>query len=114
MYVCLEKETDKLIYSNSVCPKAFILDALKNGCKEEDLEIKEVTIEEWEALVAEANKPTLQELAKKELSITDIGMIRVIEDIIDILIINKTITEADLPQLVIDKINARKNLRSEL
>ena len=80
------------------------------GHNREDLEIQEVTTEEWEALVAAANKPTPQEEAKKELSATDAGMARVAEDIIDLLMVEGYA----FPQSVLDKIAERKALREKL
>lgn len=55
-----------------------------------------------------------KEEAKRQLAETDTKMIRVIEDIIDVLVAKKVIDYNDLAQEVQDKINERKLLREKL
>jgi hypothetical protein len=52
--------------------------------------------------------------AKDRLAHTDSGMPRIIEDLIDLLVAKGTITLADLPLAVRDKLAARKELRAKL
>jgi len=68
------------------------------------------------AWVEDADKVTQKVIddAKMELSQTDNGMIRVIEDLIDVLILKNTIKFDDLPVEVQDKINNRKVLRDKI
>jgi hypothetical protein len=110
MYVCIQKSTGKMVDSNSTCDKSLIKNAIGYGYEESDLEAKEISTAEWEALIAEANQPTPQEAAKKELSATDAGVARVAEDIFDALVAEGYA----FPQEVMDKIAARKALRAAL
>lgn len=55
-----------------------------------------------------------KEEAKMLLAETDIKMIRVIEDVIDIFITKKVINYKDLPETAQEKLNERKLLREKL
>jgi hypothetical protein len=49
-----------------------------------------------------------------ELAATDAGLGRVVEDLIELLTAKGTITQEELPQAARDKIEARKQMRSEM
>lgn len=51
---------------------------------------------------------------KKQLSSSDSELIRVLEDLIDILINNGTIRMTDLPPKALEKLSARKQVRNKL
>lgn len=50
----------------------------------------------------------------ESLSLSDAGMVRVIEDLVDILIKKKIILFTDLPEQAQEKILSRKNVREQL
>lgn len=51
---------------------------------------------------------------KKQLASSDSDLIRVLEDLIDILIKNGTIRMTDLPPKALEKLSARKQVRMKL
>ena len=51
---------------------------------------------------------------KAELSVLDIGFIRVLEDLIDALLANGTLRLTDLPPEALAKLNQRKHTRKRL
>lgn len=51
---------------------------------------------------------------KKTLSASDADLVRVLEDLIDVLITNGTIRLTDLPPQALEKINARKRTRQRM
>lgn len=51
---------------------------------------------------------------KKQLASSDSDLIRVLEDLIDILIKNGTIRMTDLPPKALEKLSARKQVRKNL
>lgn len=55
-----------------------------------------------------------KDIAKQSLADTDKYMARITEDLIDILISKKIISESDIPKSVSDKLNERKVLRSKI
>lgn len=72
----------------------------------------------WETLPADA--PELAAFAavlaggQKELATTDLGLVRVVEDLIDLLIERDVIRFTDLPPAAQDKLFARRSLRTSL
>lgn len=55
-----------------------------------------------------------QEQVKRSLTLTDIDMVRVTEDLIDLLIAKQVFTFTELPKAVQDKLGARKQLRKDI
>lgn len=51
---------------------------------------------------------------KEKLSSSDRDLIRVLEDLIDVLIVNGTIRLTDLPPKALEKLTARKQVRQRL
>lgn len=51
---------------------------------------------------------------KKQLSSSDADLVRVLEDLIDVLIANGTIRLTDLPPQALEKITERKQVRRRL
>lgn len=51
---------------------------------------------------------------KAELSVLDVGFIRVLEDLIDALLANGTLRLTDLPPEALAKLNQRKHTRKRL
>jgi len=115
MKVCVEKLTGKLIEASSSSDEKTLIDnALGFGCGKDDVEVKDITREEYKEFLLAVNKPAPREAAKKELAATDAGMSRVVEDLVTALLAKGILKEADLPQAVIDKISTRKELRTSL
>jgi hypothetical protein len=56
----------------------------------------------------------LHEQAKRTLTLTDTEMVRVIEDLIDLLIAKQSFTFTELPKAVQDKLGTRKQLRKDI
>lgn len=65
-------------------------------------------------LDAHLNPEPIQPTAGEQLAATDAGMIRMIEDVTDVLIRKGLITESDLPQAAQDKLTNRKALRAQM
>lgn len=62
-----------------------------------------------------ADDPFMQsEQSLQGLYLSDLGMIRIIEDLIDVLIDKNVITITDLPAQAVSRIQARKKLRKHL
>ncbi|HBC94388.1 MAG TPA: hypothetical protein DCZ10_16185 [Pelotomaculum sp.] len=114
MRVCIQKSTGILRGScSSSLPETLITQAIQDyGIPEIDLEVREVTVAQYKALLDVLPKPQLMPL--EQLSATDKGMARVAEDLIDLLLLKGTITETDLPEVVRQKLAERKQLRSWL
>ena len=72
---------------------------------------------ESEILVAlqepKVKKPQIRQI-QNQLALSDLPLIRGIEDLCDILISKRLITSTELPAALQSKIQARKNLRTEL
>lgn len=60
------------------------------------------------------NKSEIKDKLTGQLNASDLSMARVAEDLIVILLDKGTISESDIPKIVLEKINSRKQLRSEL
>lgn len=60
----------------------------------------------------EDKKPKLE--VQEKLSSSDAGLVRVLEDLIDILITNGTIRMTDLPPKALEKLSERKQARQKL
>ncbi|HHU94867.1 MAG TPA: hypothetical protein GXX62_07330 [Alcaligenaceae bacterium] len=54
------------------------------------------------------------ESIKKQLSTSDAELVRVLEDLIDVLIANGTIRMTDLPPKALEKLTSRKQTRRKL
>ncbi len=65
-------------------------------------------------IVAFLKTPETTGLAKKALDGTDNDMMRVVEDLIDLLIARKIFIYTELPEAVQVKLNARKKLRDDM
>jgi hypothetical protein len=74
--------------------------------------------EGWEAISPDAPElaafTQLLASGQKELITTDLGLVRVVEDLIDLLIERDTIRFTDFPEAAQTKLLARRSLRSSL
>ena len=68
----------------------------------------------YSSIKAQVDAERLKQPTKDKLILSDSGMARVSEDLIDLLISKNLIKFAELPQSAIDKINERKSLRGQL
>lgn len=79
---------------------------------------REQISDEWEAVADDAPEVTafaaLLAGGPQNLVTTDLGLVRVVEDLIDLLIEQGVIRFTDLPQEAQNKLFARRNLRSSI
>lgn len=108
-------ENGNIFIQDILIPKDAITIDVPNWTTINDLIIDNGTLR----LKTEAEKEQdriLQEAeeAKQKLAETDADMIRVIEDVIDVLIAKKIIDFKDLPEVVQEKLNERKSSREKI
>jgi hypothetical protein len=92
--------------------ETMISNAINAGFTRDDIEIRDVTETEF-ASILDA-QPKQQPTPLQQLEATDWQMARAAEDLINALITKGVIAENDLPQVVLDKIAYRQQLRDEL
>jgi hypothetical protein len=115
-------EGESLMYLMRPFLKARPNATFKNGANSSSLEIlnsrydgeDKVTQDEIDAALPECIEEDRRENIYTQLADTDVGIIRVIEDLITILIQKGTIDLSNFSQPVQDKILARKALRDEM
>lgn len=49
-----------------------------------------------------------------DMRLSDLGLVRVVEDLIDILVEKRVISISDLPEAAVDRMRSRKSIRSQL
>ena len=58
--------------------------------------------------------PTDNRVNLSDISLSDLGMVRVIEDLIDVLIEKNVLSIADLPEPAIARLSSRKSIRAQM
>jgi len=113
MIVVIDKNTGLIRLSdNSSDAETMLKNAINAELVEADIEVKEITCEEYESLRNAEPKP--QPTPLEQLKATDAGMARVAEDIVSILLAKGVLQEIDLPKATLDKITIRQDLRRQL
>ena len=85
-----------------------------SSTKDETITDVDVDMSQYDTVKAQVEAERLKQSIKNKLTLSDTKMVRISEDLIDLLISKNLIKLAELPQSVIDKIKERKSLRGQL
>lgn len=111
MGLYIKIDTDNVILGSQVPQEGYVW--YEGEVPQYDAETQVLKWDENKIIVVD-NKERITEKTKQKLAETDESIIRVIEDVIDVLIAKNIIDYQDLPEIVQEKQKERKLLREKL